>query len=192
MFIAVFTGLASALNNWRAIVDFSDAASAKYACVGCQTAALLESRDEVSRSAAGSHVNLIGQPSSTSKENGILIDRPGTTSCLHRAGFYFIESFSPTMGDMFVIQHIIEKNVRAYTIEPCKALLDSARSIHDDIYLAKFAKAFLVQEVTKGHHVAVVAVVDIGYHGYGRLNWLEKPVIVEARSTPRTPVQVIG
>ncbi|KAI8867618.1 hypothetical protein GQ42DRAFT_164677 [Ramicandelaber brevisporus] len=204
--IAVFTGLASALNNWywpdttfsdfvscrRAIVDFSDAASTKYACVGCQTAALLESRDEVSRSAAGSHVNLIGQPSSTSKENGILIDRPGTTSCLHRTGFYFIESFSPTVGEMYVIQDVVEKNVRAFTIKPCEALLDSTHNIRDKIYSAKFGKAFFVQEVSKGRYVAVIAVVDIGLREYGRLTWLEKPVIVEARSSPRTPVQVIG
>ncbi|KAI8869912.1 hypothetical protein GQ42DRAFT_178957 [Ramicandelaber brevisporus] len=202
--IAVFTGLASVLNNlyWpdttfhdfvscrRAIINFSDAASAKYACVGCQTAALLEFREEVSKLAAGPYVNLIGQQSSTSKESVMLIDRPGTTSCLHRSGFYFIQAFSLIYDERFIEfgiephdeyddnntadRDFVKYNVRAYTIEPCKILLGSAYNIRDNIYSSKYAT------------------VGMGAREYGRLTWLEKPVIVHARSTPCTPVHLIG
>ncbi|KAI8871605.1 hypothetical protein GQ42DRAFT_92342 [Ramicandelaber brevisporus] len=216
--IAVFTGLASVLNNlyWpdttfhdfvscrRAIVNFSDATSAKRICVGCQTAALLESRESVSKSAAGPYVNLIGQPSSSSKEDGMLIDRPGTTSCLHRAGFYFIEAFSlisypccgkPDIDPKFenaVNRDVVKYNVRTYTIEPCKVLLGSANNIRDNIYSAKYGKSLLGRVVNDGYCIAIIAVVNVGLREYGRLTWLEKPVIVYTRSTPYIPVHLIG
>ncbi|KAI8869913.1 hypothetical protein GQ42DRAFT_155797 [Ramicandelaber brevisporus] len=144
----------STFTTRRAIVNFSDAASVKYACVGCQTAALLEFREEVSKLAAGPYVNLIGQPSSTSKESSMLIDRPGTTSCLHRAGFYFIEAYSLFLYEPYVKNDVVENNVRTYTIKP--------------------------------------SVLSVGCEEYGRLTWLEKPILVNARSTSYTPVHLIG
>ncbi|KAI8868071.1 hypothetical protein GQ42DRAFT_47602 [Ramicandelaber brevisporus] len=203
LLIAVFTGLATALNKiyWpetsfhdfitcRRVIDkFSVVCRLQNTCTGCLTAHLLNKHGVIVWSASGGHLSLTGQAFDTSKFNNLIIDRDGITTCLHRAGFFIVHAFETLANDY---EDYMENNFVDSTMFPCDKLLKATIKVQERLYLAKSKVAFLVKTGKSYSGFADVRGVVYYYSDNScKLHWLKKPVLVQPRTTPITPTNFI-
>ncbi|KAI8871273.1 hypothetical protein GQ42DRAFT_178006 [Ramicandelaber brevisporus] len=91
-----------------------------------------------------------------SKLKDLVIDGPGTTTCLHRAPFYFVhafEIFSETYADY------VKKYFVNFASLPCDELFHATFRLQNGKYVAKPELSFLALGDDRTSWVQIVAVV---------------------------------
>ncbi|KAI8873158.1 hypothetical protein GQ42DRAFT_176684 [Ramicandelaber brevisporus] len=185
-FFTPYTKIRELATCRTAVTSFSETCKVGKNCPGCMTAAMFHERVSVSSVAYGKFAGLVGNDGTTPLTLRACFDLPGTTTCLHRAGYYFIHAFKALKRSD---DTLVKLSIGPHQFDLPQDIPGTFRNGHN--YFAQKGKAFIARTMTNKRRVAIVASVDITPNRHGKITWLDEAFIVEPLSTPICDVKYL-